>query len=254
MIVEWDMAQNDGVLFARTNAPVYALIRSGNSILCGCNDGTVIQFDIFSKSIIRQIRLFHSSVFDIADTGEHYLIAFENGYLGITDHAFKAVRELRLSDESLRKILVTDDAIWMTGKDGIIRKLDKAFNSIAEFKADDLTIFSIAISPRENFLFTGGRSAMLKIWEDAVPLKVINAHWYHIKDISFSPSGKIFTTCSMDKTIKLWDASNFELLKVIDFEKYEAHRSSVNKILWIGRNRFISCSDDRTILCFEIKE
>lgn len=56
----------------------------------------------------------------------------------------------------------------------------------------------------------------------------------------------------MDKTIKLWEAENMDLLKVIDYQKNESHQSSVNKILWIDRKRFISCSDDKKIILFEI--
>lgn len=254
MIVEWNTGRVDGMLFAKTNAPVYSLCCSGETILCGCNDGTVIQFDHASKRILRQNRLFDSPVFDIADFEGHFIIAYENGCIGVVDHAFNLLQQIRLSGESLRKILVDSDGIMVTGKEGIVWKLDRSFLPVSEFKADDITLFSLANSPDRKFLLTGGRSAVLKIWEQEQLLHEINAHWYHIKDIAFSPSGKIFSTCSMDKTIKLWDASNFGLLKVIDFEKYEAHRSSVNKILWIGINRFISCSDDRTILCFEIKE
>lgn len=57
----------------------------------------------------------------------------------------------------------------------------------------------------------------------------------------------------MDKTIRLWNTDTWELIKVIDFQKHEAHTSSVNCGLWLNENIVISCSDDRSIQAFHIE-
>jgi WD40 repeat protein len=58
----------------------------------------------------------------------------------------------------------------------------------------------------------------------------------------------------MDKTIKIWDAKNFKLLKVIDKSRHGGHLTAVNKIFWSNyKNRLISCSDDRSISIWELK-
>ena len=75
-----------------------------------------------------------------------------------------------------------------------------------------------------------------------------------INDIQFSSDGKHFVTCSMDKTIKVWETENCDLLKVIDKDRYDAHTSSVNKLFWSGyQNQLVSVSDDRTIMIWDIK-
>ena len=80
------------------------------------------------------------------------------------------------------------------------------------------------------------------------------AHMYTINSIEFNNTGSHFITGSMDKTIKLWDAHQLKLLKVIDKERFEGHLSSVNKLVWSNyKNRVISCSDDRTISLWDIK-
>ncbi|PIQ20460.1 MAG: hypothetical protein COW65_14840, partial [Cytophagales bacterium CG18_big_fil_WC_8_21_14_2_50_42_9] len=57
-----------------------------------------------------------------------------------------------------------------------------------------------------------------------------------------------FATCSMDKSIKVWHAQSFKLLKVIDKARHAGHGTSVNKLFWSDRqNSLVSCSDDRTV-------
>jgi WD40 repeat protein len=62
-----------------------------------------------------------------------------------------------------------------------------------------------------------------------------------------------FATCSMDKTVKIWDAKTFRLLKVIDRARHAGHGTSVNKLFWPARvNSLVSCSDDRTISVWDL--
>ena len=83
-------------------------------------------------------------------------------------------------------------------------------------------------------------------------LKSLDAHWYTIHSVKFSPSKTILASASMDKTIRLWSGKDFKLLKVIDTTKFEAHKSSVNGLIWLNDNLLISCSDDASIKCWEI--
>ncbi|MEL7147920.1 MAG: WD40 repeat domain-containing protein, partial [Bacteroidota bacterium] len=102
-----------------------------------------------------------------------------------------------------------------------------------------------------------GRDAHLKIWEVAKTYDLaedIVAHMYAINNVHFSPNGKHFVTCSMDKSIKVWDAATFRLLKVIDKARHAGHGTSVNKLYWSPfSNQLVSCSDDRTISIWDIK-
>ncbi|MFT7151210.1 MAG: WD40 repeat protein, partial [Nonlabens sp.] len=61
-------------------------------------------------------------------------------------------------------------------------------------------------------------------------------------------------TCSMDKSIKVWDAETFQLLKVIDKARHAGHGTSINKVLWTNfNNLLLSASDDRSISTWDIK-
>jgi WD40 repeat protein len=58
----------------------------------------------------------------------------------------------------------------------------------------------------------------------------------------------------MDKSIKIWDAENFRLLKVIDKARHAGHGTSVNKLLWSeDQNRLLSVSDDRSASIWDIQ-
>ncbi|MBV6643618.1 MAG: WD40 repeat domain-containing protein, partial [Cyclobacteriaceae bacterium] len=81
----------------------------------------------------------------------------------------------------------------------------------------------------------------------------IPAHMYAINHIHFRADGQYFVSCSMDKSIKVWDAHRFKLLKVIDKARHAGHGTSVNKLLWMPYNNWVvSCSDDRTISIWDV--
>jgi WD40 repeat protein len=57
----------------------------------------------------------------------------------------------------------------------------------------------------------------------------------------------------MDKSIKVWDAAELKLLKVIDRSRHAGHGTSVNKVLWTDyNNQLLSASDDRMISVWDI--
>ena len=52
----------------------------------------------------------------------------------------------------------------------------------------------------------------------------------------------------MDKSIKIWDAREYKLLKVIDKARHAGHGTSINKLWWSEyENLLVSASDDKKI-------
>jgi WD40 repeat protein len=81
----------------------------------------------------------------------------------------------------------------------------------------------------------------------------VAAHLYAINDLALSPDAKYLASASMDKSIKVWDAQNLRLLKVIDKGRHAGHGTSVNKLLWTSfNNQLLSASDDRTISAWDL--
>jgi WD40 repeat protein len=97
--------------------------------------------------------------------------------------------------------------------------------------------------------------AKLKVWNLAGEnTHALDAHWFTIHAVKSNPAMSFLATASMDKTIRLWNAHDFSLLKVIDNVKFEGHKSSVNGCVWLSDTMFVTCSDDRSIKCWQINE
>ncbi len=252
MVVLWHIEEDDGLLVARSEQPVYSICKTETYLFFGSNNGllTVLQAD--NHQLVKQLIIGESPIFDIVQHEEKIYLALGNGQIVVLDKNLSIIKTISLSQKSIRKIHIHQGNKWVGASDGYLRLLNEKDEKIQEFKAYEQSVFAIA--SRHQTVLSGGRDAVIKVLENNEFVKTINAHWYHINDIQYNAEQTLFATASLDKSIKIWDAENFELLKVIERPKSQAHQSSVNKILWIERNRFISCSDDRTLMCFEIIE
>ena len=66
----------------------------------------------------------------------------------------------------------------------------------------------------------------------------IDSHNYRLNDIIFSNDGKLLATCSIDKTLKLWDLNTGKILKSFEFSN-----DWVTKIAFL--NNMIICGTYR---------
>jgi WD40 repeat protein len=95
----------------------------------------------------------------------------------------------------------------------------------------------------------------LKFWhaENYQLKEHVVAHLYAINYLYFRQDGRYMVSCSMDKSIKIWDMSSFNLLKVIDKARNAGHGTSINKVLWSTYSGVIvSVSDDRSIAIWQL--
>ena len=159
----------------------------------------------------------------------------------------------QISSKALRSLHVHNEQIYAGSTDNFMYCLDIHFNTLHPPIEHLDTVFSIEYTDKH--IVTGCKDARIRVFEAETLqlIKTIDAHWYHVKSIAKNPSQPILISTSMDKTIRLWNTKTWELLKVIDFQKHEAHTSSVNCGLWLNENIVISCSDDRSIQAFHIE-
>ena len=73
---------------------------------------------------------------------------------------------------------------------------------------------------------------------------------YQAKSLSYHHG--LILSCSMDKTIKIWD-DELQLLKVLDKERNDGHTNCVNKVQWLKDGIFISSSDDRDLIVWQVE-
>lgn len=116
-----------------------------------------------------------------------------------------------------------------------------------EFNVGQNTIFQM-VHHQNGYAF-GGRDAKIWLADDHINIhNQIDAHWFSIHALAFSPQGNYLVSGSMDKSIRLWNAVSGEIL----VHKELAHRSSVNQIIWLDSETLISCSDDAQIISWKI--
>lgn len=263
-IVRWDL-QNPalGKLIARAERNVYSLCNLPDSdlIIAGNMNGGVHWIDLADTSKSINIQHHKKGVYDIQKIDSNIISLGGEGML--TKWSIEERRTLQsfhLTNQSLRQFDYSKDRneFAIAASDNNIYLLDAESWSIKHIirNAHENSVFTVKYAPDGNYLWSGGRDAHLKTWviERDFELAIDQAaHWFTINDIAFHPDRHLLATASRDKTIKIWDASTFKLLKVIDTIRDGGHINSVNALYWSSYNNYlISCSDDRSLMVWNI--
>ncbi len=262
-IAEWQpLKSNDAQLFAQIPESVFCLCLAQNYLLAGGINGNLYVIDYVQKVILKNIIHHQKGIFAIFyhEKSQNVVTSGGDGRLIFCDiKTWKSIETLLLSTKNVRCMTFQESSGLLAVGDSqnnifIIDFFTKRIIKTIQ-NAHSSSIFTLTFSPCGNFLLSGGRDALLKIWaiaNDFAHQKTINAHNYTINDLQYSPNQALFATASRDKTIKIWDSKTFELLKVLDLFRFGAHKNSVNRLAWENDGVLLSVSDDRTICVWEI--
>ena len=263
MVVKWDLTEPDqGKLVANVQNSVYALqsIPEQQMLIVGENFEGIHVIDLVASKELGSLALTKSAIFDIAHINGKLMVATGSGKVLRVDLAGLVVdKELEFSQKSARCIAINSQGneFAVGYSDHSIRIFDLPTLELKyELTGHTNSVFTVAYHPVLPLLVSAGRDAHIKTWDHQQNYQErhsIPAHMYAINHIDFSPNGHHFVTCSMDKSIKVWDALEFKLLKVIDKVRYAGHGTSVNKLYWSQHEQLASCSDDRTITIWDLK-
>ena len=263
LIIECNTEKKDeGKLIANIGKPVYSLLfdENSNQLFCGTSSGNIHVIDLVENIEIRNIEAHHSGVFDMKLVKNNLITSGGDGTINIFErNIFSLTKKINASSKSARVIathsIKNEFAIGFS--DWNIKVLNTELEIKQTLSGHTNSVFALSYSPDGNFLISSGRDAMIKVWDVKNMYKQvleIPAHTLQVTCIAYNPIGNLFATSSMDKTIKIWDADNFELLKVIDFARNGSHTNCINKILWINENEFVSCSDDKNVMVWNMNK
>lgn len=257
MVAVWDLnTPETGHLVARLPNSVYSLHyhHATTLLVAGHNYEGIHLLDWKNKKETGSLQLTKAAIFDLKSAGGKLYAGCGDGTVyRVNVETLTVEAKVTASEKSARTIAVHPglEEIAVGYSDNYIRIFDYNLRLIREWQGHVNSVFTLAYGPGGNLLFSGGRDARLKVWNTADGYTMgaeIVAHMYAINSLDFSPDKKHFVTCSLDKTIKVWDTVELKLLKVIDRARHEGHRTSVNKVLWTDHNeQLLSASDDRTI-------
>lgn len=263
MVVQWDLRQpGEGQQIAQLPNSIYALhlIPKSDFLIVGHNYEGIHVLNWRERKEVASLQMTKAPIFAIQSAGDRLLVADGEGFLTVIDFPTLTVQKrLALSGERARVLAVNPGKaeVAVGSSDGFIRIVDLHKLEITHaWPAHTNSVFALAYTPGNPGLLSGSRDARLKAWradQAYTPAAEVVAHLFAINDIAFSPDGKHFVTCSMDKSIKVWQTDTLRLLKVIDKARHAGHGTSVNKVLWtFFDDQLVSASDDRTLSVWDI--
>lgn len=267
-IVKWDINNTElGVLIARVPASIFviSIFKEGTLMAVGTMQGAIYFIDIVNNLLLSTVWNLSASIFDIQQNNNLLWVACANGSIVIIDiFSLKVINTIKISSSRLRSICFYENFAAIGCGNGHILQLDTlTFKLINTLQQHTNSVFTLTFDTKRQRLISGGRDAHLAVWsmESYLNPKLqhfIPAHNFTINKIIQSQSGSYLITASRDKTIKIWNADNFLLLKVMDKSKLgleNMHTHSVNSLLWLTHfDGLISAGDDKQIYLWEIKE
>jgi WD40 repeat protein len=263
MIAMWDLEQPEsGKLIARLSNSVYALHYhpDSNLLIVGHNYDGIHLLDWEQQKEVGSLQITAAAIFDIQSLGQYLFVATGDGAVIKLDcRTLNVVADAQRSQKSARTIAVNAHTgeIAVGYSDHYIRIFSADdLSLVREWQAHKNSVFTLRYDAAGTKLFSGSRDARLKVWDVQSRYSLhqeVIAHLYAINHMDLSPDGKHFVTCSMDRSVKVWEAEEVRLLKVIDRARHAGHGTSVNKVLWTSfHEQLLSASDDRTISVWNI--
>ncbi len=254
-VIHWPQGNNnEGKLFATLPEAIYsmAVLPKLAMILVGGQSGTMYYLKQGNAPISQKLHT--KGVFGIHVLSEDKILTVGgDGTLIVSDWYTRIHKSIRLSEQSLRAIHYSKSMVYVASSDGNIYILNEDLEIQESRKAHGNSVF--ALETVNDYLVSAGRDAKLKVWDsEGKNSYTLDAHWFTIHAVKSNPAMSFLATTSMDKTIRLWNAHDFSLLKVIDNVKFEGHKSSVNGCVWLSDTMFVTCSDDTSIKCWQINE
>jgi WD40 repeat protein len=263
MVAMWDLEQPEtGRLIARLSNSIYALHYhpDSNLLIAGHNYEGIHVLDWEQQKEVGSLKVTASAIFDIQSMGHHLFVATGDGAVIKVDcRTLTVVADVKRSQMSARTIAVNvrTGEIAVGYSDHCIRVFSADdLSLVREWQAHQNSVFTLRYDATGERLLSGSRDARLKIWDVLSKYSLhqeVIAHLYAINHLDLSPDGKHFVTCSMDRSVKVWELDEVRLLKVIDRSRHAGHGTSVNKVLWTSfHEQLLSASDDRTISVWNI--
>ncbi len=262
-VIEWDLDNPDAAKVLASSPETLFKVwydKFTHSLLFGNMNGGLHWVNLKQKANTNNIAAHKKGVFDIQLVGNHLLTIGGDGQIVQWNYdQQRSTQSIQFSQKAMREmahhptvnqiaIASSDYAVYILNAETL--ELEHQINA-----AHTNSVFCVTFTTDGRYLITGGRDAQIRIWDvgDGYSLvEQIPAHLFTVNRLRSQPGGKLLASASRDKTIKLWETDSFNLVKVIDFLKFQSHVNSVNDLLWLSDNDLISCGDDRTIYHWKI--
>jgi len=262
-VIEWDLNDPEKAKLLASSPETLFKVKyepSMESLLFGNMSGGLHWINLQQKTNVSNIAAHQKGVYDIQFIDNRFFTFGGDGQLVCwttktqrpaesTQFSHKALRDTALHPNNNQLAIASSDcAVYILNS----KTLE---NEYQISQAHTNSVFCVAYSIDGRYLVTGGRDAQIRVWDvddEYALVDQIPAHLFTVNRLRLQPGGKLMASASRDKTIKLWRTDSFNLVKVIDFKKFQSHVNSVNDLLWLSDTDLISCSDDRIIYHWKV--
>jgi WD repeat-containing protein 61 len=267
VVSAWNLQTKENHPFlARFPSPVYSLcyIPERNLLIAGTSSGAIHLIDLDKKTELKILRHHTAQIFDIRYSilNNSFYTLGGDGNMGVCSlDSLSLTQLIKLSSAKLRQMDLNSEETELVvacGEGDLIILNTSTLREEKRFHAHDFSANSVKYHPNGTTLISGGKDALLKVWDrknEFANLHTIPAHNYAIYSIDFSPDARFFATASRDKTVKIWDATTYQFLLRLDKDTHRGHVNSVNTLMW-SQNPLclVSAGDDRSLIVWEIEQ
>jgi WD40 repeat protein len=227
----------------------YCLLIATNVLYIGTANGTLAAISISDKQLLWEYNYSGRALFSLLETNQGVLFGDDAGNLCLISTTGKKLFAFPLDEGKIKALSATRTHVYAGCASGWVLEFDNSnFNETNRWKLHDSQVNAIAF--QDELLISVGRDGHLVILDrvtNAVT-KRIPAHYQSIYGMLHM--NEHWITCSMDKTIKIWNSSLDTVLQKITV-KEGGHSRSVNALCAFQNANFVSCSDDKNLICWE---
>ncbi|MFM7637653.1 MAG: WD40 repeat domain-containing protein [Crocinitomicaceae bacterium] len=258
-VTRWDLASGAQDNFAIKFEDVpYCLtfLRDNSLLVVGTNSGKLHVFDLETRTEIKCFHQHKTALFNITvnKVNKHFYTADADGNISVwCSETLGLLLSIPLNCGKVRRMILDEKEaiLYIAAQNGYILKVDTLyFNLIQTIDAHHDGATAICLDSQNNVLYSGGKDAILKCWDltNGKLLHSLPAHNFVIYDI-VALSEDLLATVSRDKSIKIWNKKALQVMEKVDAFK-QGHHHSVNQLVYLGDQKFATCSDDKTIRVF----
>lgn len=256
-VTRWNLATNtqDTSFTVKLDSTAFVIKVVGSNCFIGCSDGTILAVDTVQKSIKWQINQFGNSIFSFehVETKNWLLVGDEEGNLmALNTENGERIIHLPLAAGKIRCIqLINENLFVCTQLIGVLVFSIETWNEVAAWEPNEKGTIGIKLDQKNQCYITIGKDAHIAISDFQYNLlKRIPAHYQNIYQLV--QVDDVWITCSMDKTLKVWNSDFSKVVQKMDV-KTGSHNRSVNNLVTLDNERFASVGDDKKIIIWKLK-